>query len=228
MNLRLLQIGDSALPISGYTHSWGLEAAIARKTVMDSESLETWTRNWLRYSLAPLEGVFLAAAHKASREIHADDHAVELKRLNRLMTAMMPVPSLRAASLEMGDQLFWLAGTWNWSAQGLEYLFPNGIGSGWHHAIVFGLLGALAESTAKNTLIVYLHQASLGMIGAGARAIPVNHTHGQQILAYLHSEIESLAEIMSDRPVEMAGSGNPLYEVLCDEQTRLYSRMFRS
>ena len=40
MNLRLLQIADSALPISSYTHSWGLEAAIARGLVHDPESLE--------------------------------------------------------------------------------------------------------------------------------------------------------------------------------------------
>ena len=44
MNLCLLQIADSALPISGYTHSWGLEAAIARGLVHDPESLERWTR----------------------------------------------------------------------------------------------------------------------------------------------------------------------------------------
>ena len=62
MNLRLLQIADSALPISGYTHSWGLEAAIARGLVHDPESLERWTRRWLRTSLGPLEGVLVASA----------------------------------------------------------------------------------------------------------------------------------------------------------------------
>src|SRR5262249_41664850 len=50
MNLRLLQIADSALPISGYTHSWGLESAISRGLVHDAESLERWTARWLRTS----------------------------------------------------------------------------------------------------------------------------------------------------------------------------------
>ena len=50
VNLCLLQISDSALPISGYTHSWGLEGAIARGLVRDAESLERWTLRWLRTS----------------------------------------------------------------------------------------------------------------------------------------------------------------------------------
>ena len=37
----------------------------------------------------------------------------------------------------------------------------------------------------------YLHQAALGMIGAGVRRVPVGHTHGQQILAYLHDDIDA-------------------------------------
>ena len=40
MNLGLLRLADSALPIGGYTHSWGLEAAIARGPVHDPETLE--------------------------------------------------------------------------------------------------------------------------------------------------------------------------------------------
>ena len=99
---------------------------------------------------------------------------------------------------------------------------------GWHHAVAFGLIGAIAGGDPEDVLTAYLHQAALGMVGAGVRAIPVGHTHGQQMLAYLHDDISDLVAALVDRDPETAGSGCPSYEILCDEQTRLYSRIFRS
>src|SRR5260370_29232973 len=68
MNLRLLQLGDSALPIGGYSHSWGLEAAIDRRLVVDAARLEHWIRLWLRHALGPCEGIVVAAACQAARQ----------------------------------------------------------------------------------------------------------------------------------------------------------------
>ncbi len=130
----------------------------------------------------------------------------------------------------MGEQLLALGATWAWCAAGLAPFLPEGTdeSDGWHHPISFGLLGALAGGDPEDVVTAYLHQAALGMIGAGVRAIPVGHTHGQQVLAYLHDEIESLTQEIQGREPETAGAGCPFYEILCDDQTRLYARMFRS
>jgi urease accessory protein len=226
MNLQLLQISDSALPISGYTHSWGLETAIAKGLVHDPESLEHWTSHWLRTSLGPLEGVLVASSCRAVQDGNSD----ELPALNRVAEVSIVPPSTRRASREMGEQLLTLGTTWVWCAAELTSVMGELSDSpeGWHHCVAFGLLGALADGTTEEVLTAYLHQAALGVIGAGVRAIPVGHTHGQQVLAYLHNDIRALAKELRDRDPETAGAGCPFYEVLCDEQTRLYARMFRS
>lgn len=223
MNVRLLQLADSALPISGYTHSWGLEAAIARGLVHDPETLERWTARWLRTCLGPLEGVLVASASRAAQAGSVTD----LTALNELAEASIAPPSTRTASREMGEQLMALGATWVWSARGLAALCP-GDPAGWHHPVAFGALGAVAGAGVVDALTAYLHQAALGMITAGVRAIPVGHTHGQQVLAYLHNDVRDLAAALADRDPEAAGAGCPYYEVLCDEQTKLYARMFRS
>jgi urease accessory protein len=226
MKLGLLQLADSALPISGYTHSWGLESAIARGLVHDAATLERWTLHWLKSSLGPLEATLTASACRATRM----DEPGELAELNEVAEVSIMPPSTRRASREMGNQLISLGATWAWSADRLAAILqtlPDTRG-GWHHPVAFGLLGALAGGETEEVVTAYLHQAALGMIGAGVRAIPVGHTHGQQVLAYLHHEIRSLAEAIQDRRSETAGAGCPFYEVLCDEQTRLYARMFRS
>lgn len=226
MNLRLLQISDSALPISGYTHSWGLEAAIARGRVHDPESLERWTRHWLRTSLGPLEGVLVVAAYRYIRNRSTE----RLRELNQIAEASIVPPSIRRASREMGEQLMMLGATWQWCADGLAEFrsTPTDEPECWHHCVVFGVLGALAGGEVEDVLTAYFHQAALGMIGSGVRAIPIGHTHGQQLLAYIHEDIRDMVTTFGDRDLETAGAGCPFYEVLCDEQTRLYARMFRS
>jgi urease accessory protein len=226
MNLGLLQLADSALPISGYTHSWGLEAAIAARKVVDAETLERWTVRWLRHSLAPFDGVIVAAACRAVWRSRAE----ELGRLNGMVEASLVPPSTRRASREMGEQLMALGLTWSWASGPLATLLGTSASAvtGWHHPVAFGALGALAGAEPREVLAAFLHQAALGMIGAGVRAIPVGHTHGQQVIAYVHDEIRDLIEAYRDREPETAGTGCPQYETLCDEQTRLYARMFRS
>lgn len=231
MNLGLLQIADSALPISGYTHSWGLETAVSRALVHDPATLENWTRQWLQASLGPLEGVLVANACRAG---HARDTAA-LAQLNELAEVSLVPPTIYRASREMGEQLIALGLTWQWCADPLTQLLPAASTDdpptthrGWHHPVAFGLLGALAGAQPAEVLSAYLHQAALGMITAGVRAIPVGHTHGQQILAYLHHDLVELVSEIVDREPQSAGAGCPSYEIFCDEQTRLYARMFRS
>jgi urease accessory protein len=228
MNLHLLQLGDSALPIGGYSHSWGLEAATQAGRVHDAASLEQWVRLWLSLGVAPAEGVVVAAVCRAARR---GEHTVALQACELLAASLTP-PTLRHASQEMGEQLLRLAGVWPWAATRVSRLrqevdrqadFP-----GWHHAPVFASLAEAGGADPESATKVYLHQAALGVISAGVRATPIGHTHGQQILATLHDLIDSLARQAQERPLDIAGNFAPAYEVLCHAQAGLYTRLFRS
>jgi urease accessory protein len=223
MDLRLLQLGDSALPIGGYSHSWALEAAIDRGLVRDPAGLERWARHWLRYTVGPLEGVVVASVCRAVR---ADAWSTALDA-NCLLRASLAPPTLRLASRDMGEQLLALAGAWPWAASAVRALRDLGAEE-WQHAVVFATLAAAAGTGPAFAVRVYLHQAVLGVLGAGVRTVPIGHTHGQQILARLHGELEAVAGEVAERDLETAGSVCPAYEILCDAQQHLYTRLFRS
>lgn len=222
MNLRLLQLGDSALPIGGYSQSWGLEAAVDRGLVRDAPGLERWVRAWLAHAVGPFEGVVVATTSAAA----ARSDWPRVGRANDLLAAGIAPPTLRSASREMGEQLLALAGGWPWAVAAANQL--RSVADGWHHAAVFGVLAGVAGAGPTEAATLFLHQAALGVIGAGVRAVPIGHTHGQQVLAYLHDLIRELAANAAGGDLETAGSFCPFHEVLCHAQSRLYTRLFRS
>jgi urease accessory protein len=228
MNLHLLQLGDSALPIGGYSHSWGLEAAVDCGQLRDAPTLEQWVRHWLVHVVGPTEAVIVASTCRAA----AAEAWSELLHANDLLWAGIPPPTLRHASRDMGEQLLALAGVWPWAAgpaAAMRRLAEDDAAfRGWHHAVVFGALAAAAPAEPVGAAAVFLHQSALGAIGAGVRAVPIGHTHGQQVLTALHDDIRALAADAAGRTLDTAGSFSPAYEVLCHAQTQLYTRLFRS
>ena len=135
MKLALLQLSDSALPIGGYSHSWGVEAAVWRGQVSDAPTLERWVRCWLRYAAGPFEGVVVGAACRAAT---AGDWP-EVSRANELLAVSLTPPTLRVASGEMGEHLLALAEAWPWAGGCGRTSLRNvaDAGAGWHHAAVF-------------------------------------------------------------------------------------------
>jgi urease accessory protein len=199
-----------------------------RSLAHDPDSLERWVRFYLRHALGPCEGIVVAAVCRAARE---NDWPTVL-RANQLLWVSLVPPTLRHASRDMGEQLLGLAEVWPWAAHLVHVLRESAKNGGadeeWHHAVAFATLASAAGAVPAEALLVYLNQAALGVIGAGVRAIPIGHTHGQQILARLHGDLETLARELAERDLDTVGSFCPAYEVLCDAQRRLYTRLFRS
>jgi urease accessory protein len=175
-----------------------------------------------------MEGVVVAVACRAA---HEEDWPA-IVAANQLLRAGVAPATLRQASRDMGEQLLALAENWPWAADYATALRHAADASPdhreWHHAAVFGTLSAAAGAMAAEAVAVFLHQAALGTIGAGVRAIPIGHTHGQQILARLHDDIQTLAVDLAGRGLDTAGSFCPAYELLCHAQSHLYTRLFRS
>ena len=227
MNLCLLQIADSALPISGYTHSWGLEAAIARRLVHDPESLERWTGQWLRTSLGPLEGVLVASACRAA---HAGDRPAAAgaepsgRRLDHAPFDPRRQPGDgRATAGARSDLGLVRRRPWRRSCRNLSTSPTAGTTrspSGCSAPSPARARGRADRLPAPGGPRYDRRRASAPFRSATPTASkfwPISTTTSA-----------SLAAELVDRDPETAGAGCPFYEVLCDEQTRLYARMFRS
>src|SRR6516162_1509817 len=83
---RLLQFGDSAFPIGGFSFSNGLESAIQQRVVSDAASLHAFARTATAQA-ASGDGVALIHAHRAAeagdlREVERIDELVFARKLS--------------------------------------------------------------------------------------------------------------------------------------------------
>jgi urease accessory protein len=201
--LRLLQLADSAAPIGGAAHSFGLET-LAEEGLTPAE-VETLLSAYLEEAGA-LEAVFVRRAWSTG----------DLRRLQALtveLSARKPARESREASLKLGRRF---AGLVNGM---VEYSLLE---ANLHYCIAFGAAGAALGISIDAVALAYVNQSINGLVSACQRLMPLGQAAASKILWNLKPAIARVS--LS----EEASCFSPYLELASMRHGSLETRLFIS
>lgn len=220
--LHLLQFGDSALPVGGFSFSNGLESAIQQQVVHDAETLREFVMTAMRQS-ATSDGVAVLCAHRAARNrdeagLLAIDRATFERKLNeetRLMTVRMGRKLCELSEAIIGDDLnrAWLARI---KASETAGTHPVSL------AIALAALGV----ERRDAFGVQQYGVASTILGAALRLMRMSFIDTQKILLAATGTVAAAYEDVADATLEDMSSFAPMVDILAAVHVKGHVRMF--
>jgi urease accessory protein len=220
--MRVLQFGDSMLPVGAFSFSNGLEAAVQTGLVHDVDTLRQYVQTATEQA-ATGDGIAVLAAHRGARSgdltrIMEADRAVFHRKLNeelRTMTVRMgrKLAELTVRVLTAPTVNDWLAAIRQKETPGT---YPVG------QALVFAAQG-LAEQDA---FAVHQYGVASMMLGAALRLMKINYLDAQAILFEVNAAAESAYERVKEATLEDMFTFAPVMDVLAAVHVKSRVRMF--
>lgn len=220
--VRILQLGDSMLPVGAFSFSNGLESAVQHRVVHDLTTLRQYVGTATRQA-ANADGIALLVAHRAALAgddalVLAADRAVLIRKLNEEARSM----TLRMGRklVELADRLLATPRLGAWLA-----LIRQGETPGTHPV---ALALALAEQGVGERDAFEVHQYGVAtmMIGAALRLMRMSYLDGQSILYEVNGAVaEHYAHVRTSTLDDMA-TFSPVADILSACHLKARVRLF--
>jgi urease accessory protein len=225
--LQLQQWADSALPIGGAAHSFGLEMLVDAG-LLGPENLECFLKDYLEEG-GVLEAAYCAAGCELGQSSQSDGRIERWLSWNRELGARKLARESREASAAMGRRFLVLAA----SVTGIPMLsaaaeLAEAREQPIHLALAFGLTAGCLRIGAPLATGACLHQSVATLLSCCQRLMPLGQTRAQQILWDLKPEILCAAARGSSTSPACVESFTLLPDLASARHPRLHSRLFMS
>jgi urease accessory protein len=220
--MRVLQFGDSLLPIGSFSFSNALESAVQEGVVRDAATLGEFVAA-SAHRAATSDGIALLEAHRAACEpdierITRADRAVFERKLGeetRTMTVRMgrKLAEVSTAAVRAPLLGLWLDRVLDGSAPGT---YPVGLG------VLFAELG----SPEEDAFAVHQYGVAMTTLGAALRLMRIDHRQIQAILYAADQAVpDDYAAVREASLADMA-SFTPMADILAAVHVRSHLRLF--
>jgi urease accessory protein len=228
--VRLLQLSSQALPIGGYSHSQGLEAAVDQRFVTDEGSLLSWISDVLEFSMKSFEIPSMLAMSAAW--VRADPAAIAA--LNEEFLSARESAEIRAAAVQMGFSFCTLVSVLPDLPTGivdtLRSIREPSLPCVWSATVTAW------EIEPRESVMGYLWTWAENQVLVAMKAVPIGQSAGQRVLLEMGTRIAEAAAIaegigahgIGEESGERYSNFSPGLAILSAQHETQYSRLFRS
>lgn len=220
--IRVLQFGDSVLPVGAFTFSCGVESAIQVGLVHDVVTLRAFVETSL-IQAARCDAIGLAHAHRALvagnlEQILVIDREILNRKLNdesRLMTQRMgkKLVEMTLKVFEADTLHWWLANIKKGQAAGT---FP----------VCQALVMGLQRISAQQTIAMHQYGVAATILSAAQRLMRITHFDSQKILFEVNEKIPTFCQQAVNAEISEMASYTPLIDVLAAVHVDAHVRLF--